>query len=60
MCTEASELSLMASMKMSGRNLERAIQTLGPTSLSVIIFASREAVSSRTVGFWELQKRWSM
>ena len=59
MCTLASALSLMASMKMTGRNLQRTIRTLGPTSLSVIILAMREAVSSRTVGFCELQNRFS-
>ena len=55
-CTEASELSLMASIKMRGRNLERTIRTFGPTSLSMIILAMREAVSSLTVGSCELQK----
>ena len=59
MCTLASALSLMASMKTRGRNLASTIRTLGPTSLSVIIFANSEAVSSRTDGFCELQNRLS-
>ena len=49
----------MASMKMRGRNFERTILTRGPTSLSVIILAKSEAVSSLTVGFCELQNRFS-
>ena len=57
MWTLASGLSLMASMKMTGRNFMRTILTFGPTSLSVIILANRAAVSSRTVGFCELQNR---
>ena len=47
----------MASMKMMGRNLERAILTLGPTSLSVIILAKSAAVSSLMAGTVELQNR---
>ena len=49
----------MASMKILGRNLERMMRTLGPTSLSVIILPKSAAVSSRTEGTVELQKRFS-
>ena len=59
MITAASGLSLMASMKMRGRNLPSIIRTLGPTSLSVIILASKLAVCSRTEGLCELQNRLS-
>ncbi len=51
MMTAASALSLIASMKMYGRNFPKTILTRGPTNLSVIILANRLAVNSRTAGF---------
>ena len=60
MVMDASGLSFMASMNISGRNLVRMIRTFGPTNLSPIILPSREAVCSRTVGLVELQNRFSM
>ena len=59
MVTDASGLSFMASMNISGRNLVRRIRTFGPTSLSVIILPNRAAVCSRTVGLVELQNRFN-
>lgn len=59
MCKLVSGLSFIASMKMTGRNLDSMIRTFGPTSLSVIILPNREAVSSRTEGSVELQNRFS-
>ena len=55
MCTLASALSRMASIKMAGRNLAKTILTLGPMSLSDIIFENSSADRSRTVGFVPLQ-----
>ena len=47
----------MASINIPGRNLDRMILTLGPTSLSDNILANSSAVFSLVVGFVALQKR---
>ena len=56
-CTDASGLSLMASIKIEGRNFDNTIFTLGPISLSAIILANSSAVLMRTAGFIELQNK---
>ena len=50
-CTLAEALSLMASIKMAGKNLDNTIFTLGPISLSDIILENSSADLSRTTGF---------
>ena len=54
MCTDASGLSLIASMKIMGRNFDSTIRTLGPTNLSAIIFENNSAVLALTLGLVEL------
>lgn len=57
MCTLASALSRIASIKIAGRNLDKTILTLGPISLSDIILEKSSADLSRTVGFVPLQNK---
>lgn len=57
MWTAASAESLIASMKMEGRNLLMMMRTLGPTSLSARILAHNSAVETLTAGLVALQNR---